>query len=206
MLFLDEKTKETLTWVARFYDGRKVGDSGFLGFRRSSDLSRLVACLQILIEMGVLRPGSSHFLDMGCGDGRVNLLLSYLVKKSVGIELDEWTLDEYRPLRMDLESRLKEHGLPLPPDNVVLFQGDSTDESLHESIKREAGVRFEDFDLFYTYLTMYEEFSQLIARKARKGSLFMVYGLKKVLPRLDGFRLLTDERPLNGIIALYEKI
>ena len=29
---------------------------------------------------------------------------------------------------------------------------------------------FEEFDLFYTYLTMYEEFSRLIARKAKKGA------------------------------------
>ena len=203
---MDDKTGKTLSCVARFFDQRKVGHVGFLGFRRSSDLTRVVSCMHTLIDKKFLLPGASLFLDMGCGDGRVNILFSYLAKKSVGIELDEWTLDEYKPLRTALEALLEEEGLPLPPDNIALFHGDSTDESLHKKIEREAGVSFENVDLFYTYLTMYEEFSHLIARKARKGALFMVYGLEKVLPRLDGLRLLTDERPLGGILALYEKI
>lgn len=203
---MDDETRKALSCVARFYDRRKVGHVGFLGFRRSSDLTRMVSCIDTLVEKKFLSPGVSLFLDMGCGDGRVNLLLSYLVEKSVGIELDEWTLDEYKPLRTALEAHLEEEGLPLPPDNIALFHGDSTDEALHETIRREAGVGFENVDLFYTYLTMYEEFSRLITRKAKRGALFMVYGLEKILPRLEGLRLLTHERPLGGILALYEKI
>jgi hypothetical protein len=42
-------------------------------------------------------------------------------------------------------------------------------------------------------------------RKAKPGALFMVYGLEKIIPRLPGLRLLTPERPLEGIIALYRK-
>ena len=110
--------KNALTGVARFYDRRKVGDVGSLGFRRSSDLTRLASCLPALVEKGTLRPGSTLFLDMGCGDGRVNLLLSYLVKKSVGIELDEWTLDGYIPLRRDLETRLKSESLSPSPRTI----------------------------------------------------------------------------------------
>jgi hypothetical protein len=34
----------------------------------------------------------------------------------------------------------------------------------------------------------------------------MVYGLEKILPRLEGLRLLTPERPLQGIVALYRKL
>jgi len=203
---MDDRIWAALAEVARFYDRRKVGDIGSLGFRRSSDLARLVSCLPILVEIGALRPGSSLFLDMGCGDGRVNLLLSYLVKKSLGIELDEWTLDEYLPLRIEMETRLTAEGVLLPPDNVSLFHGDSMDSSLHEEIRRETGVGLRDVDLFYTYLTMYEEFAGLIARRAKKGALFMVYGLERILPKLDGLRLLTDKKPLEGILALYEKI
>jgi hypothetical protein len=51
-----------------------------------------------------------------------------------------------------------------------------------------------------------EEFAELIARKAESGALFMVYGLEKIVPRFTGFRLLTPERPLEGIIALYQKV
>jgi len=94
----------------------------------------------------------------------------------------------------------------LPQENISLYHGDSVDESLHDRIHRETGVRFDQFDLFYTYLTMQEEFAELIARKARSGAIFMVYGLEKIIPRFTGFHLLTPERPLEGIVALYQKV
>ena len=84
---LDDRLRQTLREVARFYDRRKVGDVGSLGFRRSTDLSKMVSCLAPLIQREILFPGQSLFLDMGCADGRVNVLLSYLLKKSVGVEL-----------------------------------------------------------------------------------------------------------------------
>jgi hypothetical protein len=200
----EEIPKQTLLSVARFYDQRKVGDLGSLGFRRSSDLAKLVACLAWMVERQILVPRSSSFLDLGCADGRVNVLLSYLVKQSFGIEIDEWTLDEYEPLRKGLESALSEEGLPIPPENISLYLGDSTDESLHQRIQRETGLGFEDFDLFYTYLTMQEEFAELIAKKAKTGAVFMVYGLATILPRFPGLRLFTPT-PLEGILALYQK-
>ncbi len=53
---------------------------------------------------------------------------------------------------------------------------------------------------------MQEEFAGLIASKAKRGSVFMVYGLEKILPRFDGLRLLSDKSPLEGVLALYEKM
>jgi len=203
---LDQNIKETLLKVAKFYDQRKVGDVGYLGFRRSSDLTRLVACIDQLTGQYLLIPQESIFLDMGCADGRVNVLLSYVVKKSVGIEVNEWILDEYVPLKTGLESNLKEYHLHLPPDNIFLFHGDTLDDAIHETIKKRTGVSFEEFDLFYTYLTMYEEFAELIARKAKKGSVFMVYGLDKILPKFEGLELLSPGSLIEGIIALYQKI
>lgn len=190
--------------MAHFYDQRKVGDVGFKGFRRSSDLSKLLACLDELISHNILIPQKSLFLDMGCADGRVSVFFSYLVKVSAGIEIDEWTLDEYDTLRKDLEGNLKDNHLITLPNNIFLFHGDSTDEVIHEAINQKIGIGLQDFDLFYTYLTMYEAFSHLIARKAKKGSVFMVYGLKKIIPKLDGLTLITP-RPLEGILALYRK-
>jgi hypothetical protein len=205
MVESEEMVERTLLQVVEFYDRRKVGDVGHLGFRRSSDLSKVLPCLKTMMDQGVA-PGAAHFLDMGCADGRVNVLLSYLARTSVGIELDEWTLDDYRPLRQELDVLLAERGLLHPRDNVFLFHGDSTDESLHDRIHQDTGVRFDQFDVFYTYLTMQEEFAELIVRKARPGALFMVYGLEKIIPRFTGLRLLTPERPLEGIIALYQKV
>lgn len=202
---LETALQQTLLQVVEFYDRRKVGDVGNLGFRRSSDLAKVLASLETMIGQGLLGPGASRFLDLGCADGRVNVLLSYMAKTSVGIELDEWTLDDYKPLRQELDALLTERALRLPGKNIFLFHGDSMDESLHDRIRHETGIGFDQFDVFYTYLTMMEEFAELIVRKARPGALFMVYGLEKILPRLEGLRLLTPERPLGGIIALYQR-
>lgn len=201
-----EILNKTLQTVTDFYDQRKVGDVGSLGFRRSSDLARVKACLHELMARSLLVPQETLFLDMGCADGRVNVLMSYVTKKSIGIEVNEWILDEYGPVKAELDEALKTGQLPLPPDNISLFLGDTLDDEIHESIKDETGVNFEDFDLFYTYLTMYEEFFELIFRKAKRGSIFMVYGLDKVLPKIEGFQLLTPKKPIEGIIALYKKM
>jgi hypothetical protein len=197
--------EKTLSAVARFYDRRKVGDVGSLGFRRSTDLFRLLACLDPLIEKGVLVPGKSVFLDMGCADGRVNVLFSYLTKKSIGIELDEWTLEEYLPHKSLLEAKLERNHLLLPPDNIFLFRGNAMESSLYESVHKEAGIDFEGIDIFYTYLSMQEEFAGLIADRARKGAVFMVYGLEKIIPKHAGLSLLTPQSPLKGALALYQK-
>jgi hypothetical protein len=203
---LETALEHTLLQVVEFYDSRKVGDVGHLGFRRSSDLSKVLSSLKTMIDQGLFRPGEALFLDMGCADGRVNVLTSYLARTSVGIELDEWTLDDYRPLRRELDVLLTERELRLPQKNIFLYHGDSMDESLHDRVHHETGIPFNQFDVFYTYLTMQVEFAELIARKAKSGALFMVYGLEKIQPRFTGLRLLTPERPLEGIIALYQKV
>ena len=200
-----EKLKHSLAKVADFYDQRKVGDIGALGFRRSTDLSKLISCLNYLIDHKLLHPKESVFLDLGCADGRVNILLSYLARYSIGIELDDWTLDEYEGLRTSLIEELKINNLLLPPENTFLFHGDSTDGELHTRIKKQTGIDFKEFDLFYTYLTMQDEFAQLIADKAKKGAVFMVYGLEKILPQFNGFELLTPGRALEGVLAIYQK-
>lgn len=203
---MDQRLRKSLSKVAEFYDRRKVGDAGPLGFRRSTDLKTLFACTDRLIHEKIIDPGETAFLDLGCADGRVNLFFSYLVKLSVGIELDEWTLDEYGPLRTELEGALKNEGFLSPPENIFLFLGDSTDESLHDSIMRKTDIGLDAFDLFYTYLVMHEEFAEMLAEKAKPGSIFMIYGLQKILPRYPGFRLLKHLSPMEGILALYQKV
>ena len=60
------------------------------------------------------------------------------------------------------------------------------------------------YDLFYTYLVMHEEFAELIKARGRKGSVFLVYGVDRILPRYEGLRLLPVS-PLKGILAAYRK-
>ncbi|RJR27444.1 MAG: hypothetical protein C4582_00605 [Desulfobacteraceae bacterium] len=201
---MDVNLRKTLAHVAEFYDQRKVGERGALGFRRSSDLKTLADCAGILLRHGIIIPGKTLFLDLGCADGRVNVILSYLVRLSAGIELDDWTLDEYGQLRALLEDELDGLGLPVPPENIRLFNGDSSGEEIYEAIKNETGAGFEDFDLFYTYLVMHEEFAELIRAKGKAGAIFMVYGVDRIIPRYGGLRLLALS-PLAGSIAVYRK-
>lgn len=203
---MDQRLKTSLTRVAEFYDQRKVGDSGPLGFRRSTDLLTLLACADRLMEEGIIIPGETSFLDLGCADGRVNLFFSYLVSLSVGIEMDEWTLDEYSPLRSLLEASLAREGLVAPPENIFLFHGDSTDRRLHDAVARKTGLQMGSFNLFYTYLVMHDAFAEMLAETARKGAIFMVYGLHNILPQYPGFRLLRHLSPLEGILALYQRV
>ncbi|HDZ90373.1 MAG: hypothetical protein JRJ09_13885 [Deltaproteobacteria bacterium] len=202
---MDQALRQTLTLVARFYDRRKVGAVGPLGFRRSTDLKRLLACLDRLIDEEIIRPNKSAFLDLGCADGRVNLFFSYLVRLSVGIEIDQWTMDEYDPLRRELQDRVVQEDLLPPPSNTFLFHGDSTDQDLHQTIARKTGTGIQSFDLFYTYLVMHEEFAAMLANRARSGAVFMVYGLNRIMPEYPGFRLLRHLSPMEGILALYRK-
>jgi len=202
---MDQRLRKTLTTVAEFYDQRKVGDSGPLGFRRSTDLMTLFACTERLVAEGIIVPGRTAFLDLGCADGRVNLFLSYLVGCSVGIELDEWTLDDYLPLRSRLETILEKEALPAPPGNIFLFHGDSTDTRLQESVADRTGLDMASFDLFYTYLVMHDVFAEMLAKSARRGAIFVVYGLDAILPQYPGFRLLKELSPMEGILALYER-
>lgn len=202
---MDKDIKKSLIRIAQFYDHRKVGDVGPLGFRRSTDLMKLLACLDRLMDEGIIVPGETRFLDMGCADGRVNVFLSYLVRISVGIEMDEWTLDEYGPLKAELDGILRDEGLVPPPRNIFLFHGDSTDTTVHGAIARETGSGFDEFDLFYTYLVMHEEFAGLIAERAQKGSVFLNFGIYNILPRYHSLRLLDHVSPLEGILAVYRK-
>ena len=201
-----ENIKTTLLRVAEYYDQKKVGAMGPLGFRRSTDLRKLLNCLDYLVEHKLLIPGESNFLDMGCADGRVNVFFSYLMKRSIGIELDEWTLDEYGPLLTELKDCIEKEGLMQPPDNISLFHGDSIDEALYQKIYDQIQIHFHYFDIFYTYLTMQKEFAEMITAKAKKGAVFMVCGLEKIIPSYEGLELLTPEESLEGILAVYRKI
>ncbi len=202
---METRLRKTLAAVSEFFDNRKVGNVGPLGFRRSTDLEILLACLDQLLAEKLLLPGVSRFMDLGCADGRVNLILGYLTKLSVGIELDEWTLDEYGPLRNELMETLEKGGHAPPPDNVFLYHGDSTDENVYGRVARETGAGIKDFDFFYTYLVMHEEFAGFLKDRAKSGALFLVYGLNRIMPTYPGFRLLKNISPIENILAVYRK-
>jgi hypothetical protein len=200
-----QEIKTGMQNVANFFDSRKVGHVGPLGFRRSTDLSRLLSGLEDLIVKNILRPFEFNFFDLGCGDGRVNILMSYICNKSIGVEIDDWTLEEYSTFKPELADYLSERKSALPSDNIYLYEGDALDTKLHEKIFRETGIAIEECDLFYTYLTMHEEFADLISRKAKPGALFMVYGLERIMPRYDELEILTPYESIEGILALYRK-
>ena len=196
---------KTISVVAEFYDGCKVGYQGFEGYRKSTDLAKLGRCVAHLVADGFLVPGRTTFTDLGCADGRVNVLMSYFVRQSVGIEIDGEILAEYFPRLAELKARLKRANLPLPADNMFLLRGDSLEGSTYDRILAATGLRFADMDLFYTYITLHDLFAEKIAREAKKGALYMIYGFSRILPRYDGLELLVPDLGAQGIVALYGK-
>lgn len=194
-----------LAEAARFYDARLKGGVGPFGTNRSTVLGRLLPCLDSLVQRKMLIPGKSRFLDMGCGDGRVNVLCSYLTEISVGVELDDFTLDDSVPLRDELQAILDDQGLSRIPDNIHLFCGDSTSESIHRAIRAKVGLDLEDFDVFYTYLNSHEVFAELVAERGKPGSVYLVYGMNRVFPRYEGLKLIETVSPLEDVLAVYQK-
>ncbi|MFZ2445743.1 MAG: hypothetical protein WAW37_05260 [Syntrophobacteraceae bacterium] len=200
-----DRLEKTLRLISGCLDACKVGCTGNKGFRKTTDLSKFSACLGELALRGICRPDATTFADLGCGDGRVNLLASYFVKLSVGIEIDAEILAEYEPRKQEVLSVLDREGGLLPPDNIFLFRGSSLDAHTFERVREKTGVRFEEIDLFYTYITLHDVFADLLAQRARPGAWYLVYGFNRVLPRYEAFEVVAPDLGSQGIAALFRK-
>jgi hypothetical protein len=131
--------------------------------------------------------------------------MSYFVKRSVGIEIDPEILAEYGQRKRELTLRLQHKDLLQPPDNISLFQGNSLEAATYQQIESTINVRFEEIDLFYTYITLHDLFGAKIAEEAKPKSLYLVYGFSKILPRYQGLEILIPDVASQGIMALYGK-
>jgi hypothetical protein len=191
--------------TAGYFDSRKAGCFGNAGYRKTTDLARLCACIEDLTGSGIISPRSTVFTDLGCGDGRVNLLMSYFVRFSIGIEIDSEILSEYGPRKNELFSMLKSEGAVLPPDNIFLINGSSLDDATFEGIKSGTGLDFGDVDLFYTYITLHDLFAEKIAERGHPGVHYLVYGFNRVLPDYESFELVNPDVGARAIAALFRK-
>ena len=201
----DVRLKQTVACIADYYDGNKVGYVGHEGYRKSTDLAKFCKCIDKLIALGYIEPQHTTFLDLGCADGRVNVLMSYFVKSSLGIEIDPEILAEYRQRKKELTLELKRKNLLQPPDNISLFKGNSLETATYDLIENSIGVRFERIDLFYTYITLHDLFAAKIAEEGKQKALYLVYGFNRILPRYQGLEILIPDVASQGIVALYGK-
>ncbi|MCE5333808.1 MAG: hypothetical protein LLG06_04390 [Desulfobacteraceae bacterium] len=196
---------KTVRLVSEYFDSRKVGCVGAKGFRKTTDLSKLAACMEELASTGLISPERTTFVDLGCGDGRVNLLMSYFVRLSIGIEIDGEILSEYARRRGELIPILDREGGLRPPENIFLFRASSLDEKTFEQVRSETGASLEGVDLFYTYITLHDLFAEKIALQAKPGAYYLVYGFSRVLPRYDALDLVSPDVGAQGIAALFRK-
>jgi hypothetical protein len=201
----DVRLKQTVACIADYYNGCKVGYVGHEGYRKSTDLYKFGKCIDELVALGYIEPQHTTFLDLGCADGRVNVLMSYFVKRSVGIEIDPEILAEFSPRKKELTHRIQSGNLVQSPDNIFLFNGNSLEAATYERIENTINVGFEEIDLFYTYITLHDLFGAKIAEEAKPKALYLVYGFSKILPRYQGLKLLIPDVASQGILALYGK-
>jgi len=192
----------TIELTANYFDGRKVGCFGNTGYRKTTDLSKFCACIEDLTDSGIIRTQSTVFTDLGCGDGRVNLLMSYFVRLSIGLEIDSEILSEYGPRKNELISLLRSEGAILPPENIFLVHGNSLDDRSFDEIRSKTGVDFADVDLFYTYITLHDLFAEKIAERGRTGLHYLVYGFSRVLPAYESLELVNPDVGARSIAAL----
>lgn len=201
----DYPLRQTVNFIAGYYDGCKVGHLGHEGYRRSTDLAKFARCINELQRLDLVDPNRTLFLDLGCADGRVNVLMSYFVKLSVGVEIDPEILAEYKPRKNELRQQLRKANLIQPTDNIFLFQGNSLEVEVYEQIEDEVKVGFREIDIFYTYITLHDLFAVKIAEEAKPKALYLVYGFNKILPRYQGLQLLIPDLASQEIVALYGK-
>ena len=201
----NSRLSKTIDLIARYYDGCKVGYVGHEGYRKSTDLVKFARCIDELVGLGLIDPNHALFLDLGCADGRVNVLMSYFVKLSVGIEIDPEILAEYNPRKEEVGHKLRKANLIQPMDNITLFRGNSLEAATYEQIESTINLRFEEIDIFYTYITLHDLFGAKIAAEAKPKALYLVYGFNKILPRYQGLELLIPDLASQGIVALYGK-
>lgn len=197
--------RKSLETIARFYDGCKFGYEGFEGYRKSTDLFKFTECVEAMHSSGHLDRARTVFADLGCADGRVNVLMSYFVKTSIGIEIDPEILSEYARRKENVGALLREARLPLPPQNIFLTAGSSLEPETYQKVFEATGARFSDIDLFYTYITLHDLFAGKIENEARAGALYLVYGFGRILPRYERLELLVPDLGGQGIAALYVK-
>jgi SAM-dependent methyltransferase len=201
----DVLLKQTVACIADYYNGCKVGYVGHEGYRKSTDLAKFGKCIDELVALGYIEPQHTTFLDLGCADGRVNVLMSYFVKSSVGIEIDPEILAEYRQRKKELTLELQRENLLQPPDNISLFKGNSLETSTYDLIENSIGVRFQRIDLFYTYITLHDLFAAKIAEEGKQKALYLIYGFNRILPRYQGLEILIPDVASQGIVSLYGK-
>jgi hypothetical protein len=163
----NHRLSKTVDFIARYYDRYKVGYVGHEGYRKSTDLVKFARCIDELVSLGLI--------DLGCADGRVNVLMSYFVKLSVGMEIDPQILAEYNPRKEELGYKLRRANLIQPINNIVLFEGNSLEASSFKQIESTVNVRFDQIDLFYTYITLHDLFGAKIAAEAKPKALYLVY-------------------------------
>lgn len=202
---MDRLTYETLERLAEFFDSRKVGHIGNSGYRKTSDMAVLLKVVSCLINGGIIDPGRTIFLDLGSGDGRVNIFMAYLCRWSLGFEIEDFIYDEYLELRDQVSSLLRAERLMALPDNLRVWCGNSLDEKSHRKMEKETGVTLSDVDIFYTYITLHDLFADFLRETARRGSYYMVYGFSGILPRYEGFELIDPDVAGQKIVALYRK-
>ncbi|SFM72798.1 hypothetical protein [Thermodesulforhabdus norvegica] len=203
---MDRLTCKTLQRLAEFLDARKVGHVGNSGYRKTSDMAVLLKILERLIDKGIVVPKKTVFLDMGSGDGRVNIFMAYVCRWSLGFEIEDFIYDEYLDLKGEIASFLKMKGLKPLPDTLKVWCGDSLDERSHRKMSEETGVTLADVDIFYTYITMHDLFADFLREKARSGAYYMVYGFNGILPRYRGFELVDPDVAGQKIVTLYRKL
>jgi hypothetical protein len=131
--------------------------------------------------------------------------MSYFVKVSAGIEIDPEIFAEYKPRIEELDHKLHRSNLIQPSDNIALFLGNSLEAATYEQIETTINVRFDEIDIFYTYITLHDLFGAKIAAEAKPKALYLVYGFNKILPHYQGLELLIPDLASQGIVALYGK-
>ena len=146
---------------------------------------------QLKREFGVMKE-NEIFLDAGSGDGRVCAVASLLGLQSYGIEYNDQITDDSLENIEHLKSKgiFKEENVSAPK----IVQGDLLEDSSYEKL----GIKFEDIDIFFNFVTYHQELSEQISKRSPSGTRLILHSPCPMSFEPEGLELVL-EIPLTGI-------
>ena len=149
------------------------------------------ALSQLKKEFKVMKD-NEIFLDAGSGDGRVCALASLLGLQSYGIEYNDQITDD----SLENIENLKREGIFIDGDisAPTIVQGDLLDDSSYDKL----GIRFEDINIFFNFVTYHQELGEQIIKRSPSGTRLIIHSPCPMTYEPEGLELVY-EIPLTGI-------
>lgn len=158
----------------------------------TGSIKHVFTALKQLKEEFKVMNDNEIFLDAGSGDGRVCALASLLGLQSYGIEYNDQITDD----SLENINHLKDRGIFMNGGVSApkIVQGDLLEDSSYDKL----GIKFEEINIFFNFVTYHQELSEQIIKRSPSGTRLIIHSPCPMTFEPEGLDLLF-EVPLKGI-------